>query len=34
MRRGENYGFKKGKAKLSTIQNMFSNYQLFDLFDD
>ena len=33
IRRGGNYGFKKGKAKLSTIQNMFSNYQLFDLFD-
>ena len=33
-RRGDNYGFKKGKAKLSTIQQLMSNYQLFDPFED
>jgi len=33
-RRGDNYGFKTGKAKLSTIQQLMSNYQLFDPFED
>ena len=33
-RRGDNYGFKKGRAKLSTIQQLMSNYQLFDPFED
>lgn len=33
-RPGPNYGWKKGKAKLSTIQQLMSNYRLFDLFDD
>ena len=34
MRSGENFNFKKGKAKLSTIQQLMSNYQLFDPFED
>lgn len=34
MRKGDNYGFKKGRAKLSTIQQLMSNYQLFDPFED
>jgi len=25
---------KKGRAKLSTIEQMFTNYQLFDPFED
>ena len=29
-----NYGIKKGSAKLSTIQKLMTNYQLFDPFDD
>lgn len=33
-RRGDNYEFKKGKAKLSTIQQLMTNYQLFDPFED
>lgn len=33
-RRGDNYGFKKGRAKLSTIQQLMSNYQLFDPLED
>jgi len=34
MRRGENYGFKKGRAKLSTIESLINNYQLFDPLED
>ena len=34
LRSGENYNFKKGRAKLSTIQQLMSNYQLFDPFED
>jgi hypothetical protein len=33
-RSGSNYGWKKGKAKLSTIQQLITNYQLFDPFED
>jgi len=33
-RRGDNYGYKIGKAKLSTIQQLMTNYQLFDPFED
>ena len=34
IRRGNNYGFKKGKAKLSTIESLMNNYQLFDPLED
>lgn len=34
LRRGNNYGFKKGRAKLKTIQQLLTNYQLFDPFED
>lgn len=33
-RTGDNYNFRKGKAKLSTIETLITNYSLFDLFDD